>query len=437
MCSKMDALCVSLPFDALLFAGLSRNWILGLYHEVSIGYSMRHMQNILSKFLNAGLLPIGGEDEKYKLLELASDELAKRLEATPISIYRFALVAFDDRASHTDPVYEFVQEVVLSKWQTIINKIGPSPLQIYRAVIMGALQIAAARNANIQEALVIIARNEPAIHSDPREKQCIQDFLSHLEKKSAKEIATTWINPVDIGLPKLSNRVKKAQPAKEELTSGFLRAAGPVERDGGANPHLPNAGHPWVNEFSIRAAESVHSAMMSFSKAATDGLQDGLRELIKSIESLAIRDAKAELLWVKASLYSFSGGGSYRNLTPSELVFYSALDISRVVAGNAPLSVEYFLRDLVAPIQSGPLSLGDLLSAIGAQNGFPEAQLILEEPMPSLGRRSWLDVALRPNATEDFEVQTGVEASYNEPVPDLSVRIYRELQIRKLLASKQ
>ena len=40
------------------------------------------MQTILTGFLNAGLLPIGEDDEKLKLLEAAAVDLAKGIKAT-------------------------------------------------------------------------------------------------------------------------------------------------------------------------------------------------------------------------------------------------------------------------------------------------------------------------------------------------------------------
>jgi hypothetical protein len=82
------------------------------------------MQNILSGFLSAGLLPIGEDDEQLKLLETAAGELAKEITAAPLTAYRFALAGFDDRISATDPAIIEAEKAVLGKWQTITNDAG-------------------------------------------------------------------------------------------------------------------------------------------------------------------------------------------------------------------------------------------------------------------------------------------------------------------------
>src|SRR5882724_10379976 len=115
------------------------------------------MQNILTGFLRANLLPIGEDDEKLKFLEAAALELAKRIKATPIIAHRFALVGLDERVSVSDPVHEAAGQAVIDKWQTMTNKTGPNPIQVYRAVILRSLEIAATDSRNIASALLLVS----------------------------------------------------------------------------------------------------------------------------------------------------------------------------------------------------------------------------------------------------------------------------------------
>src|SRR5579862_4727414 len=94
-----------------------------------------NMQTILSGFLKARLLPIGEDDEKLHLLESAASELAKRIKEKPILVQRSLLVGLDPAVPETDPVHKLVETAVSDKWETIANKIGPNPVQVYRAVI--------------------------------------------------------------------------------------------------------------------------------------------------------------------------------------------------------------------------------------------------------------------------------------------------------------
>lgn len=401
------------------------------------------MHDILSRFLAAGLLPIGEDDEKLKLLEDAAVEITAQIIAKPLLAYRLTLIGLDDRITGTDPALKKAEEVVLSKWHTITNKIGASPVQVYRAVILRALELAVEEKPSLNHAVCLIAQNETMPYSMGKERQAIDAMLEQFDGDSAEELTEVWVNPVGLSFPKLAGKIKKAQINKEELAAAIARAAGPNDKDGkvltNANPHWPNSGEPWSKEFVGRATEAIYVAIQSASKGFAEEMQEALSEivqgLLKGIERLAVRDAKSELLWIRTSMYSPSARGSYKELTPINLVFHAALDVSRAVACIAPPSVEYFLRDLVASLTKKKLELSEVLTAIGPKlTALPEAQTILNDPLPASGRRTWLDVAVRANGAANFEEHTGVSNAHEESAGELAVKFYRELQIRKLLS---
>lgn len=402
------------------------------------------MQTILTGFLSANLLPIGEDDEKLKLLEDAAVDLVKQIKAEPILAYRLALVGLDEMVPAEDPVHKLVGDSVTAKWQTMINKTGAAPVQVYRAVMLRALEITAADSPDVRFAITLVARNQPAGHVEGKAKEAITAMLTGFESGVVDELIETWVNPVDMSLPKLSAKVKKPQVSKDDLSLALARASGPSDKDGRAldkpNPHWPNAGQPWSFEFVGRATDAIYAAIQSGTKGYTEEMQESLRETLETwahgLERLALRDAKAELLWIRTSQYSPSARASYRGMSTHDLVMNAVLDTSRAVSAVAPPSVEHFLRELVASLAPKRVRISTLLTAIGPKLSLtPEGQAIIaDKTLAAVGRRGLLDIAVRPSDTQSFEEQAGVPANFEEAEGDLAVRLYRELQIRKLLA---
>jgi hypothetical protein len=400
------------------------------------------MNNILSAFLTAGLLPIGEDDEKLKLLEAAASELTKQIVEDPLLTYRFALVGFTDQATTNDPALKKAEEALFNKWQTAANKIGSNPVQVYRAVILRAIELAAGKDSAVGYAIGLIAQNEPTLHLPMKEHEAIGEMLGRLQAKADDESSEAWVNPVNVTLPKLSVKARKGI-TKEQLKNAIARAAGPQDESGTAlntpNPHWPNAGEPWSHAFVGRAADAIYATLQNskeFVDEIDSALRDAIQGLVSGLERLAIRDAKSELLWIRTSMYSPSGRKGYRNLDASDVLLHAVLDVSRAVAPKAPPSVEFFLRDLVSALGNSNVTLADVLTQIGPKlKELPEAKTIVGDPLPPVGRRSWLDVAVRPDTTSaSFEQQTGVSNAHQEDKSEFAVKFYRELQIRKLLS---
>lgn len=405
------------------------------------------MQTILAGFLAANLLPIGDDDEKLRLLDAAAADLANQLEATPILAYRFGLCGLDERIPVTDPVCKLVEAAVKSQWQTIGNKIGPDPTQVYRAVLLRALEMVAIKRQEFRYAILLVASAPPAPPMRGKGAEAVDAMLAGFGRSISDEMSRSWVNSVDMSLPKLAAKSKRAPGFKEELSVGLGQAAGPTDKEGrqlaNANPHWPNANQAWTQEFVPRAAEAISAAIQAGAKGLLEDMQQALRETVAgwsdALQRLAIRDAKAELLWLRASQYSPTARRTYRDMSPHEVALYAVLDTSRAVAANAPPSVEYFLRDLVTSLTPNRGRLNELLAAIGPKlRELAEGKAIADkEPLPAEGRRSWLDVAVRPSCSHEsqFEKQAGVPETFEVSMADMSVMFYRELQIRKLLAT--
>lgn len=401
------------------------------------------MQTILNKFLAAGLLPIGEDDEKLTLLEQASQSLSSKIKKTPLLTYRLAMVGLDAKVPGEDPAYGLVSESVLEQWQTIVNRVGAKSVQVYRAVILRAIEIAAEENSNVAPAVLLVAENQHSPHYGTGEKDVVLSLLNSFNEARAQETNEIWIKAVDFAVLKLS-KTKRNQLNKDDLSLALSRAVGPKDKDNrplnAPNPHWPNAGEPWANEFVGRATDAISSAIQNSAKLHAEELQEALREIIAEIatdiEKMSIRDAKSELLWIRASMYSPSAKCGYKDLDNNRLILHAALDVSRSVNQVAPTSVEYFLRSLVNVLPLNKTRLTSLLDWVRTEfiEG-PEIELIKADPLPVLGRRSLLDFAIRPSTKGTFEEQTGFPEKYEEATSELAVKFYREIQIRKLLSS--
>jgi hypothetical protein len=293
-------------------------------------------------------------------------------------------------------------------------------------------------------AITLIAANQPKIVGAHKEQNAIDSMLLRFQTNGAKELSDVWVNAMDFSFPKLGAKIKKPQINKDELVAALARAVGPTDKEGKAqsnpNPHWPNTGQLWAQEFPARAAEGIASAFQAATKGYLDEIQEGVREglerLAKGIEKMAIRDAKSELLWIRTSLFSPSAGGSYRDLGDDDLLFHTVLDISRAVNSTAPPSVAFFLRDLVKHLSEKKVCLADTLATVGPKlAALPETQPLLKDKLGRTGRRGLLGYAVQKNDSESFEIQTGFKDNFQELLSDLAVRLYRELQILKLITT--
>jgi hypothetical protein len=401
------------------------------------------MSNALTHFLNAGLLPIGEDDEKFKLLEAAAVELSKKIAAKPLLTYRFALVGLSDQTKADDPVLLLTEVEIRSKWPTSVNKLGASPVQIYRAVVLRALELVASRSDEIKGAIALIAKNEPTLQSQGKERAVIENLIASFGQAFQNTLFEAWAKPINLQLSKLAAKIKNAPLTKESLAAAIASAVGPTDKSGKAipnsNPHWPSSDHQWGHEFVHRATEAIFAAIQNSTKVFVDELQVSMRELLVGITTgfnqAALRDAKSELLWLRMSMYSPSGSRSYRSMSLDELLFHSISDVSSMVGPTSPPSVEHFLQELVSSITQDEIQLGKVLPDMVARiSANTKIEALFHCDLAPKGRRSWLDIGLRPNGAENFANEAGVKADHTERRDEYAVKFFREIQIRKLLS---
>src|SRR4051812_12020071 len=164
------------------------------------------MNNILSGFLSANLLPIGEDDEKLRLLDSAANALAKEIAAHPPLAYRCALVGLDERVPASDPVHTKVGEVIATKWLTMTNKTGAGPVQVHRAVLLRAIEIAGTESRDLRFAMTLISRSLGSVSQGDKAERPVAAMLANWGSAVADDLNKAWVNTVDMSLPRFAGK---------------------------------------------------------------------------------------------------------------------------------------------------------------------------------------------------------------------------------------
>jgi len=395
------------------------------------------MTSILSKYLKSSLLLIVDDDEKLADLEKASKDILSFLIKNPSATQRFVIAGLDSTVAADDPVHLKVAEAAETHWRTIAARLGNEPRQVYRAIILTALEEYAELHPYISGVILLAAANLNEDTFGKGEAPTIQQFLHSLEVSERARVEQTWAAPQTVTFPLLSGKPKKiATINKEDLATGLSKAVGPIDKAGrsatDANPYFPDDPQSWANFFADKAAEVIHKAITSGQKISNDEnaelLKKSLDSLSQSFNEMALREAKSELLWIKESSYSPSGRKHFSELSGAELSIYATIDVSRSVGPSHVPSVEWFLHDLIAAYDTSDVGIEKALESIQPiLSALPEANIISNQSLPSSGRRTLLEVCLSPESGATFENQTGFTSTQKESLSSFTRRIYREL----------
>ena len=419
--------------------------------------------NTLLRFLNAGLINVGGDDAKLAKLNDAVAALADELKSAPDKAIPSALAAFDPDISADDPALQRVAEVVQAKWATYRNTFDRTPVLVFRGLLLAALVRAAEDEERIGIAFAASARNVLPHMAAGDESAIWAAVVSDIERRLDTRAENDWSTPDSIHPPSVSYEPPKvvggtapsAKIDRNDLTKQIVAATGPNNTAGqqtGGNPHWPNnQPQHWAHEFSTRLAVVIASALEKSQVAVepidlSAPLQGLVRTVATHVEGAlkAVSDATAGLqrrtylIWWKETLFSPSTRISYRSLSPSSAAALMAYDLHRLVPTFSPASVAAFLRESVLA-----------LPTVDAEKTFPVTQLVrealeadtlafLREAARNLvprapGRGPILALLGDPSGhplLDDlvFRERVGVPASIALTIPEWATWIFNELQ---------
>ena len=423
--------------------------------------------SVLTRFLKAALIDIGGDDSKFLKIEAAAGEVAKRLVKTPTRAFAFALVAFDGDVKDDEPVVVEVIGILSDKWPTHYNTIGGSPIAVVRGIILAGLEEAASKSDPIAATIVYLARNVLPFTPAGQERGLWADLLATLGERVERAAEQAWMTPDEIKVSPTALAIAPVEVPvtyfrldKVKLAKAFEAAAGPHDEAGTApenpNPYWPGSNQSWVSGFGGRAADAVATAVDPALKckvgpidlaAALGPIADAFNtQITEALQAVASASSglqrRTALLWWKEALYSPSLQLTYRDITAEEAAATMAFDLVSTCPAATPLSVAYFLKETVASLpavqDAQPRALIDITKTLAqASATAPLRQAILEfdftegrGPVIALLTRSSIEAL----TDEDFRDRTGVPAATALTPPELAVWIFRELQALRATA---
>ena len=210
--------------------------------------------DILLKFLNKGLINVGGDDDKLGHLRQTAVDLAGILERAPTKACPFALVAFDPDVPTTDPTIVEVEDALRKRWETYVNTFADTPVTVFRAMLLDALIRACEKNDTVAAAFVASARNVLPFMEVGGEQEIWAKIVGEIERKVEERSEKEWATPASITVPnlkfespsKVEIRIASKKVNARNLKPKFEAAAGPhsnapdgAQTDTEGNPYWP------------------------------------------------------------------------------------------------------------------------------------------------------------------------------------------------------
>ena len=431
--------------------------------------------DVLLKFLNKGLINVGGDDDKFGHLTQTATDLASVLHQTPAKATPFALVAFDPDVPISDPTIVEVEDALRQRWATYVNTFADRPITVFRAMLLHALIQACRQNDTVAVPFVSCARNVLPRLETGAEGEIWADIVAEIEDQVDKRSEREWATPASIPVPDAKFapatgekiRIVPTETDPTDQVDGFMAAAGPhyntpngqqVATEG--NPHWPqNDPHGWAYEFGTRMAQAVREEItLAISSLSVEGAN--LSEITQTMMDVtseqltatlaAVSRAEAGLqrrvglLWWREAAFSPSARASYRDLSPNEAAALMAFDMHREVPTYSPTSVCAFLREAVIALptieESKALPILDLIdTTINAASLTDLRNYIATLVEAPVGRSSILGLLGHPAASrgmdrEKFQDVAAVRSHTTLTLPDWSVWLFRELQAARAIA---
>lgn len=428
---------------------------------------------VLQRFLNNGLIDVGGDDAKLEKLSQAAEDLAAILKNTPSKALNYSLIAFDPEAPEDDPAIQEALGVLQNRWPTYRNTFARAPVAVVRAMLLDALLVAGAEDDRVGICFAASARNAlPLLRAD-NERNIWVDAVKQVERRIDARAEAEWAMPESITVPTMNYgapelaapQVRVAKTERSTLLRDMLAATGPQYRDASGtnvnsqgNPHWPmqNASQPWAWEYGNRSTAAIADAIDEvvgkieisqpdlvepFSKltmAITSHVDSTLKAVSAATAGLQRR---TNLLWWKESLYSATAQQSYRDLPVSVAAAQMALDLFRSVPLFSPASVSAFLVETVLCLKGAEAHQDRAVRELVAEAQTHESLAALRSAAAEVatapaGRGPLLALIGHPshaNATGDVSFQrlTGVSDEVRLSPPAWAAWIFRELQAAK------
>lgn len=416
--------------------------------------------DVLQAFLTKRLFDVGGDDSRVKALRDAADDMAAIIKAAPHRTATFTMIAIDSAIGPDEAAVAEVMKILERRWNSYAGAFTDSKLPtVARAILLHALSIASGSEP-IAATISLTARNMLPHLGDMGDRALWSEIVGDADRRLARRSEREWALPSSSAASEIKlsvpNEVQLEHPTvNEDWLKGRLTAAvGPQNAAGeqlkNANPHFPNTGQPWSNEFAPLATTAIAGAVNGAMKAltervATSGAGEALRAAITeyvSATSAALTqttlglERRTALLWWKEALFSPSAGLSYRELDPSCAAALAAVDASAQVGPFAPRMAEAVLRETLLSIDRSAMSqqrsiekhaaeLANVSGGVRAAIDESYATIHTESGRTPLGA---LMASSHTVTSEVFRERLGVPADTDISAADFGLWLFRDLQ---------
>lgn len=419
-------------------------------------------QDILQRFLSAKLFDVGGDDARLNRLREAAEDLAEVIKSAPNRCPGFAMVAMDAKVPSDEPILGEVAGILEKRWNSYAGAFANETLPVVvRAIILDALSRTLNSEA-VALALTLTARTFLPYVGSQADQSLWADIVEDADRRLEQRAGRDWTMPsvaaaeaVALNVPAVAELSAPALK-REYIAERVVAAAGPQDASGNAiansNPHWPNSGQSWSNEFVPRATKAIGDSVDSIAKALVDKInaQGSGKALVEAVGTYVSQvgatltqttlglERRTSLLWWKEALYSPVLKRSYRGLAPAIAAGWMAADAIEITGPFAPRMVEAFLSETLRGLDAETGTKVDakqLFESVGSNGSSESADLrdrLALVPMEA-GRTSLSSLLGRGVAIDNdlFKRRLGLPSAIKLSPIELCVWLYRDLQIAR------
>lgn len=428
----------------------------------------------LQELLNLGLVDIGSDDSRFEKMAAAATTLVATLKEDPGLLIPATLMVIDSDVDEDEPLFSLVEDLVIAEWRTLRNTHVNRPRALLRSLIIAAVSTIVDESPETA-GVVWHTAVSPLKHSQARlgKKASLVTELVQRASTAAEQAAV-----VRAGMAKLDSKKRRRMKTStdvsplefrteitdDDLVTDVARSAGPHDSQGqnlsDPNPHWPNQGQQWSQQFVPRMTAALVKAVNLGTKRLADLLSENLSAYLAALErrlseqvyqAEAIRNEVAQsqqagrmrldVLWWSKALYSPSLVRGYRGLHPAVAAVAMALDLSNIVPAIAPASVAYVLGETVASLSRNSSEgvtqpFESLLTALAEDaTDFGEQ---LPNATSNQGRLQLFDLVAEATggasvSAEAVRSRAGVEPSLQLSMAEFAMWIFHDLQAKRLV----
>ena len=397
---------------------------------------------MLQEYLNENLLTLT-DDSHFDKLKKTANELAKKHLKNKHKILSYTMSVLDSNATLENQDIDEVKELIAKSWNTFLNNVKDTPITYVKVVMLQALSEVA---NDLDNAAIIWYGSRNILHyytvSD-KELGIIKPFIISLGEKIESSAISEW-SIARLSFPETFLRNFKFSAIDKVKLENHLKAASASAEDGGENPVSVTEDNTWYTFFSKRAAQGIsEESLLSLQSVANklasndSALADFVTSLKENVQASRLR---SQLLWWKESGYSESIKTGYEEIPEGIRQSALSFDYASFLPSICPVSTEFFLKRTHDSVGSDrKITFKEFLDLV--ELNCERFKQIYQEPILESPKISLLEflqgLVWKRIKTEDFELLMGIPSKAEIQLREITLWLFHDHQIAKLIANKK